>query len=123
MGRCHSPHIHKWHANYPPCRTCFRSVSSTERDARFDGVVLIGTIKHVQLAAIKHNRQVVARFRGMTKTPGETTASESFLPFWKVDCKLADDVTQNNTMPGILMRPTLLKVHGKLRHYRSNLWD
>ncbi|KAH0833417.1 Rpp14/Pop5 family-domain-containing protein, partial [Lanmaoa asiatica] len=28
-----------------------------------------GTIKHVQLAAIRHNRQVVARFRAMTKTP------------------------------------------------------
>ena len=30
----------------------------------------LGTIKHTQLAAIRHNREVVARFRARAKTPG-----------------------------------------------------
>jgi hypothetical protein len=29
-----------------------------------------GTIKHAQLAAIAHNREVVARYRALAKTPG-----------------------------------------------------
>ncbi|KAJ7481038.1 hypothetical protein B0H11DRAFT_1724687, partial [Mycena galericulata] len=32
-------------------------------------VHLSGTIKHVQLAAISHNREVVARYRAQAKTP------------------------------------------------------
>ncbi|KAH7928308.1 hypothetical protein BV22DRAFT_1103075 [Leucogyrophana mollusca] len=32
-------------------------------------VHLSGTIKHAQLAAIQHNRQVVARFRALANTP------------------------------------------------------
>ncbi|KAJ7193795.1 hypothetical protein GGX14DRAFT_701029 [Mycena pura] len=31
---------------------------------------LSGTIKHAQLAAISHNREVVARYRARAKTPG-----------------------------------------------------
>lgn len=31
----------------------------------------LGTIKHTQLAAIEHNREVVARYRARAKTPGE----------------------------------------------------
>jgi len=30
----------------------------------------LGTIKHTQLAAIRHNREVIARFRARAKTPG-----------------------------------------------------
>jgi ribonuclease P/MRP protein subunit POP5 len=37
-----------------------------------------GTIKHVQLAAIKHNRQVVARLRVMAKTPAQYQAQDSY---------------------------------------------
>jgi ribonuclease P/MRP protein subunit POP5 len=29
----------------------------------------VGTIKHAQLAAIAHNRQVIARYRALAKTP------------------------------------------------------
>jgi ribonuclease P/MRP protein subunit POP5 len=29
-----------------------------------------GTIKHAQLAAIEHNRKVIARYRARAKTPG-----------------------------------------------------
>ncbi|KAF9230966.1 hypothetical protein BU15DRAFT_91013 [Melanogaster broomeanus] len=37
-----------------------------------------GTIKHVQLAAIKHNREVVARFRAKAKTPALYHTQDSF---------------------------------------------
>ncbi|KAF8556494.1 hypothetical protein OG21DRAFT_1475971 [Imleria badia] len=37
-----------------------------------------GTIKHVQLAAIKHNRHVVARFRAIAKTPEQYHAQDSY---------------------------------------------
>ena len=30
----------------------------------------LGTIKHAQLAAISHNRQVIARYRALAKNPG-----------------------------------------------------
>jgi len=32
---------------------------------------LAGTIKHAQLAAIAHNRQLVARLRAKSKLPGK----------------------------------------------------
>ena len=32
-----------------------------------------GTIKHAQLAAIAHNREVVARYRALAKTSGAKT--------------------------------------------------
>lgn len=37
-----------------------------------------GTIKHVQMAAIKHNGQVVARFRALAKTPEQYHAQDSY---------------------------------------------
>ncbi|KAF9223242.1 hypothetical protein BS17DRAFT_781549 [Gyrodon lividus] len=37
-----------------------------------------GTIKHVQLAAIKHNREIVARFRARAKTPALYHAQDSY---------------------------------------------
>ncbi|KIJ62944.1 hypothetical protein HYDPIDRAFT_114072 [Hydnomerulius pinastri MD-312] len=40
-----------------------------------------GTIKHVQLAAIKHNREVVARFRARAKTPALYHAQDSYEPY------------------------------------------
>jgi ribonuclease P/MRP protein subunit POP5 len=30
----------------------------------------LGTIKHAQLAAIAHNREIVARYRALSKNPG-----------------------------------------------------
>jgi ribonuclease P/MRP protein subunit POP5 len=30
----------------------------------------VGTIRHAQLAAIEHNRVVIARYRALAKTPG-----------------------------------------------------
>ena len=35
-----------------------------------EGVCGAGTIRHAQLAAIKHNREVVARYRALVQTPG-----------------------------------------------------
>ncbi|KAF8442099.1 hypothetical protein L210DRAFT_3535766 [Boletus edulis BED1] len=40
-----------------------------------------GTIKHVQLAAIKHNRHVVARFRAIAKTPEQYHAQDSYVAY------------------------------------------
>lgn len=37
--------------------------------------VYIGTIKHAQLAAIAHNREVVARYRALAKMPGANYCS------------------------------------------------
>jgi len=34
----------------------------------FDG--RLGTIRHAQLAAIAHNREVIARYRALAKNPG-----------------------------------------------------
>ncbi|KIM62721.1 hypothetical protein SCLCIDRAFT_1214830 [Scleroderma citrinum Foug A] len=40
-----------------------------------------GTIKHTQLAAIRHNREVVARFRARAKTPASYHAQDSYEPY------------------------------------------
>ena len=32
--------------------------------------MVAGTIRHAQLAAIKHNREVIARYRAMAQIPG-----------------------------------------------------
>ncbi|KIJ14392.1 hypothetical protein PAXINDRAFT_116069 [Paxillus involutus ATCC 200175] len=40
-----------------------------------------GTIKHVQLAAIKHNREVVARFRARAKTPALYHTQDSYVAY------------------------------------------
>lgn len=42
-----------------PCTVCGHDSTGT-----------IGTIKHAQLAAIAHNREVIARYRAKAKTPG-----------------------------------------------------
>ncbi|KAN0092565.1 hypothetical protein V8E55_003349 [Tylopilus felleus] len=41
-------------------------------------VQVSGTIRHVQLGAIKHNRQVVARFRATAKTPEQYHVQDSY---------------------------------------------
>ncbi|KIK82292.1 hypothetical protein PAXRUDRAFT_14803 [Paxillus rubicundulus Ve08.2h10] len=40
-----------------------------------------GTIKHVQLAAIKHDREVVARFRARAKTPALYHSQDSYVAY------------------------------------------
>ncbi|KAL4066710.1 Rpp14/Pop5 family-domain-containing protein, partial [Scleroderma citrinum] len=40
-----------------------------------------GTIKHTQLAAIKHNREIIARFRARAKTPASYHAQDSYEPY------------------------------------------
>jgi ribonuclease P/MRP protein subunit POP5 len=37
----------------------------------FKPVFAAGTIKHAQLAAIRHNREIIARYRAQAKTPGQ----------------------------------------------------
>ena len=37
-------------------------------------IVASGTIKQAQLAAIRHNREIVARYRARAKLPGTLTA-------------------------------------------------
>lgn len=43
------------------CRSALDSIQSWDT----------GTIKHAQLAAIAHNREVIARYRARAMTPGE----------------------------------------------------
>ncbi|KAI6165820.1 hypothetical protein EDD17DRAFT_1774842 [Pisolithus thermaeus] len=40
-----------------------------------------GTIKHTQLAAIKHNREVISRFRARAKNPAAYHAQDSYEPY------------------------------------------
>ncbi|KAI6037714.1 hypothetical protein EDC04DRAFT_2868643 [Pisolithus marmoratus] len=40
-----------------------------------------GTIKHTQLAAIKHNRQVISSFRARAKNPAAYHAQDSYEPY------------------------------------------
>lgn len=40
-----------------------------------------GTIKHTQLAAIKHNREVISRFRARAKNPTAYHAQDSYEPY------------------------------------------
>ncbi|KAI6024853.1 hypothetical protein PISMIDRAFT_360290 [Pisolithus microcarpus 441] len=40
-----------------------------------------GTIKHAQLAAIKHNREVISRFRARAKNPAAYHAQDSYEPY------------------------------------------
>ncbi|EPQ53952.1 hypothetical protein GLOTRDRAFT_130347 [Gloeophyllum trabeum ATCC 11539] len=56
-------------------------LSSIEGRKFIPNVICVsGTIKHAQLAAIQHNRVVVARFRALAKTPtGYHDAYDSFL--------------------------------------------
>ncbi|KAG6333031.1 hypothetical protein ID866_6055, partial [Astraeus odoratus] len=41
-------------------------------------VHLSGTVKHTQLAAIRHNREIIARFRAQAKTPASYHAQDSY---------------------------------------------
>lgn len=40
-----------------------------------------GTIKHTQLAAIKHNREIISRFRARAKNPAAYHAQDSYEPY------------------------------------------
>jgi hypothetical protein len=70
-----------------------------------------GTIKHAQLAAITHNREIIARYRSQAQTPGEFSPSLDF-----------SSLPLHQLLIGTHTIPILNRAPMKLKHCRIDLF-
>ena len=68
--------------------------------------VHIGTIKQAQLAAIRHNREVVARYRARAKTPGALKLTLQTFPNVVIDVNAPNAAGYQDSYEEFLQKST-----------------